>query len=291
MERELWTVLAVLAERLDGSNGRGLFRTSDIVAVYFWAVIHDRPIVWSIDPDNWPRILRPSWLPSQSTMSRRLRSAEVPQLMHAMEQQFLSLQVLACRWIQMIDGKPLPVGGNSKDGDARFGQGAGTMQRGYKLHAVWGSGPVPLAWGLAHMGASEKTMARQLIPTLPSGGYLLGDAEYDCTALYDLAGQAGYQLVAEKRWRGRTGLGHRRQSPYRLRSIELLKHPFGQTLYQTRKAIERCFGNCTSFAGGLSPLPAWVRRFPRVRNWVHAKLLVNATRICRNRWSQLLATA
>jgi len=31
------------------------------------------------------------------------------------------------------------------------------------------------------MNVSEKTMARRLIPTLPGGGYLLGDAEYDAT--------------------------------------------------------------------------------------------------------------
>jgi hypothetical protein len=39
----------------------------------------------------------------------------------------------------------------------------------------------------------------------------------------------------------------------------------------------------TSFAGGLGPLPAWVRRLPRVRTWVWAKLLINAVRIWRIR--------
>jgi hypothetical protein len=29
-------------------------------------------------------------------------------------------------------------------------------------------------------------------------------------------------------------------------------------------------------------LPPWVRRFPRVRNWVNAKLLINAARWFRN---------
>ena len=286
MERELWTALAFLAQKLDLFRWRGLFKTSDVVAVYFWAVIHDRPTAWAVKASNWPADLRP-WLPSQSTMSRRLRKPEVPQLLQAVEEQFLSLQLVACQWIRIIDGKPLPIGGNSKDRDARFGRGAGALQKGYKLHAIWG----PFAWGLAHMGTSEKTMARQLIPTLPQGGYLLGDSEYDCTPLYDLAAQAGHQLVAEKRWRGRTGLGHRRQSPHRLHSIELLKSEFGKSLYRARGAIERCFGNCTSFAGGMGPLPAWVRRFPRVRNWVHAKLLVNAARFCCRHRPELPALA
>jgi hypothetical protein len=290
MERELWTMLAFLAKKLDHFRWRGLFTTADIVVVYFWAVIHDRPTTWAVNPANWPPDLRP-WLPSQSTMSRRLRTPEVPQLLQLVEESFSSLQSVTCQWLRIIDGKPLSIGGNSKDGDARFGRGAGSLQKGYKLHAIWGSGPLPIAWGLAHMAVSEKTMARQLIPTLPSGGYLLGDSEYDCTPLYDLAAKAGYQLVAEKRWRGRTGLGHRPQSPHRLRSIELLKRPFGRALYQVRSAIERCFGNCTSFAGGMAPLPAWVRRFPRVRNWLHAKLLVNAARFSRNRWPEILANA
>lgn len=82
------------------------------------------------------------------------------------------------------------------------------------------------------------------------------------------------------------GKGHHYQSPQRLRCIELLrqdygKTDFGATLYQVRTAIERSFGNATVFAGGLGPLPAWVRRLHRVRIWVWAKLLINAVRILK----------
>ena len=45
-----------------------------------------------------------------------------------------------------------------------------------------------------------------------------------------------------------------------------------------RNAIERRFGAWVSFGGGLGPLPAWVRRFSRVRNWVQAKILVAGAR-------------
>jgi hypothetical protein len=58
----------------------------------------------------------------------------------------------------------------------------------------------------------------------------------------------------------------------------MLKEPFGRALYKQRRGIERCFGTWTSFGGGMAPLPAWVRRFPRVRNWVHAKLLIAGAR-------------
>ncbi len=46
-----------------------------------------------------------------------------------------------------------------------------------------------------------------------------------------------------------------------------------------RRQIERFFGNLTSFAGGLAPLPAWVRTLSRVERWVRAKLAFNAVRV------------
>ena len=48
-------------------------------------------------------------------------------------------------------------------------------------------------------------------------------------------------------------------------------------------SIERSFGNASAFAGGLAPLPAWVRGLARVRTWVWAKLIINAIRAQRLR--------
>jgi hypothetical protein len=42
MERELWIGLKNLASALDGEVPRGLYRTSEIVSVYWWAVIQWR---------------------------------------------------------------------------------------------------------------------------------------------------------------------------------------------------------------------------------------------------------
>jgi hypothetical protein len=80
-------------------------------------------------------------------------------------------------------------------------------------------------------------------------------------------------------WRANAGKGHRYQSPHRLRSIALSETAFGRALYGVRTQIERCFGNAVSFAGGLAPLPPWVRRHHRVHCWVAAKLLINGVRI------------
>jgi hypothetical protein len=279
MERELWKILYRLAQVLGKRWGEWLYSTPDILAVYFWAVLHDRPTSWAAAPKNWPDDLRPEWFPPQSTLSRRLRRPTTVELLTAVEEHLLALVTVSGCLVRIIDGKPLAVSNVSKDPDTGYGRGAGGNQKGYKLHAVWGTGPMPTAWGLAPMNVSEKTMARHLIPTLPGGGYLLGDSQHDANPLYNLASEAGLQLVATKtKDRGRGGLGHRRQSPGRLRSIELLATQFGRALSNYRNSIESRFGAWVSFGGGLGPLPAWVRRFSRVRNWVQAKILVSGAR-------------
>lgn len=279
MERELWKLLYRLACRFDNRFGQWRYSSVEIVVIYLWAVLHDRPLQWATDARQWPDDLRPAMLPSQSTLSRRLQTPEVVQLMLELEDQLRSLLVVRQVLFQVIDGKALAVSPISRDAEATFGRGSGGWQKGYKLHAIWGHGPLPVAWALSSLHVSEKVIARQLIEDLPGGGYLLGDAQYDVNPLYDRATQAGWQLVAKKtRGRGKGGLGHRRQSPGRLRSIALLQHEFGQMLYQERKQIERYFGTLTATGGGLAALPAWVRGFQRVRNWVHAKLLAHAAR-------------
>lgn len=279
MERELWRVLYLLVRKFDSGWGSWRYSMTDILGAYFWAVVHDRPTSWAADPRQWPDDLRPTLLPPQSTLSRRLRRPQIVELMTMVEQHLTAMLSLAVYLVKRIDGKPLPVSAVSKDPDTGYGRGAGAKQKGYKLHAVWTVGPMPIAWALTAMNASEKVMARHLIPTLPGGGYLLGDSQYDVNYLYDLASESGSQLVAKKtKDRGRGGLGHRRQSPGRLRSIELLKTQFGRALFNQRNAIESRFGTLTSTGGGLGPLPAWVRRFTRVRNWVQAKIIAAGVR-------------
>jgi hypothetical protein len=277
VERELWKLLYGMVVELGKPWGDWKFTAADIVLVYLWAAVHDRPMSWAVDKGNWPRDLCPLCLPSQATLSRRMRKSETQQLMTEMENIWLAAMNVSTMLIKTIDGKPLTVGGVTKDLDAGYGRGAGGMQKGYKLFAIWSSGPLPLAWALGPMNKSEKTMARELIPTLPGGGYLLGDTEYDSNRLHEMAEQQGHQLLTQKRQKHR-GVGHRKQNPSRLRSIELLKTSFGKSVYRFRRQIERNFGNLTSFGGGLICLPAWVRRFTRVRNWVQAKLLINAAR-------------
>jgi len=243
------------------------------VAVYLWAVLHDRPVSWACRPENWPTGLWKRKLPSQSTMSRRLRTTEVQHLLHCMERRLAAKP--SADWILAIDGKPLVLGSFSKDRDAATGRAGHVYAYGYKLHAVYGSRPVPVTWELAPLNVSEQTMARFTIPRLTGGGYLLGDSAFDSNPLYGLAASRGYQLVAPRQ-RPWTKLGHMPHHTARLRSIQLLQTDFGQTLYCQRTRIERQFGWLTNHSAALAPLPAWVRRIHRVRLWVQAKIVIHA---------------
>ncbi|MGL5095791.1 MAG: hypothetical protein ACRDD1_09395 [Planctomycetia bacterium] len=79
--------------------------------------------------------------------------------------------------------------------------------------------------------------------------------------------------------RAEGGLGRRKQTAGRLRSKELLENrsdPFGRTMYEARRAVERFFGNLTNWWAGLTHLPPWARGYRRVHRWVQAKLVVGA---------------
>ena len=146
---------------------------------------------------------------------------------------------------------------------------------------------MPDALAIATLNVCEKLMAARLIGRVEGGGYLLGDAHYDASWLFDYCHYRGHQLVCPRAKPG-TGEGHHYISPHRRRAIAMLEVPaavngFGQALYGHRTNIERDFSQLTCFGAGLGPLPSWVRRIWRVRNWVMGKLLINACRIRINR--------
>jgi hypothetical protein len=278
MERELWTPLYRLLRQVGAeiSQAGVTYQPGHIAAVLLWAALHDRPVSWACQRRHWPPDLRPARLPAPSTMSRRLDDVAVGLVLRGVEARLAATAEPALD--PAIDGKPLVVGGASKDPEAKAGRAARGMARGYKLHAVWGGRPVPEAWEVEPLNVCETVVARRLLARLGGGGYLLGDSRFDSSGLHDAAAARGYQLVAPGSCKA-TGRGHCYQSPHRRRCRDLLAGAFGRGLYDGRRAIERSFGNATSFGGGLGPLPAWVRRLHRVRRWVAAKLLINGARI------------
>ncbi len=280
MERELWPSLYRLLKETAKDFHQKYVQMQPwvLVAVMLWAALHDRPVSWACQRRHWSTTaLKPWRLPSPATMSRRIDGVAVGLLWRALERRLRDGGRPAL--VAFVDGKPLPIGGNGKDPDARFGRGAGCVAKGYKLHTVWSNRALPEAWEVTPLNVGEKEVAGRLIGRLGYGGYLLADGNYDASHLYDAAFARGYQLVSPCRKAKAPGSGKHYQSPHRLRGLAILRGGFGKALFRARTAIERSFGNATTFGGGLGPLPAWVRGLERVRTWVWAKLLINAVRI------------
>jgi hypothetical protein len=275
MERELWPPLyRTLRAVARGTHQKWVqYQPWEIAAVLLWAALHDRSVQWACRQQNWGTTrLRPRKIPSASTVSRR-----APRLVLAI---FLNRVAAKLKgkgkpaWELVVDGKPLPVGHCSKDPDAR-----GTrLGRGYKLHAIWGTDPLPEVWEVTAMRDYEGAVAERLLSQVRGTGFLYGDGNYEASRLYDAAAASGYQLLAPPDNRD-TGRGHRYQSEHRLASLRLFVDGLGWRLYRRRSSIERRFGNAGSFDGGMGPLPNRVRRQGRVERWVWCKLMINAARI------------
>ena len=279
MERELWPPLyrTIREVAKEFSQKYVSYQPWVLVTVFVWAALHDRPVSWACQARHWSTTkLRPARLPSHSTLSRRLDGLVVGAFLRAVEQRLRDRQQV--RLLALLDGKALAVSGVSKDPDAKPGRGAGGKAKGYKLHTLWANRALPEAWVVTPLNEAETKVAEHLLAQTPGAGYVLGDANYDANGVFDAAAAAGYQLVVAMP-HANAGRGHHYQSPSRQRCIDLVRGAFGRSLYKGRRQIERLYGNAVSFGGGLGPLPAWVRGQERVRTWVWAKLLINATRI------------
>jgi hypothetical protein len=292
MDGELWKVLYPVVEQESKNFARRFVHYSDaqILEVYLWAVLHDRPICWACKAQNWPVGQRPAQLPVPGTMSKRLGRLSVWLLLLAV---LRALQQTQPRHlVQTVDAKPLPIGGYSKDRGARWGRATAGLAKGYKLFGIVDGGGQRLeAWEVGPMNESELKVAGRLLPTLTQEGwqgYVLGDSLYDTNPLHRQIAAQHCQLLAPRK-KPRGGLGHRSHHASRLRALALLPTPFGQQLYALRTGIERYFGQATSFGGGLGPLPSWVRTPRRVTLWVGGKIVINAARLARHRPSPAAA--
>jgi hypothetical protein len=288
MELELWSETSAAISAIAGSwerHARDQHPAALIVRVYHWAVLHDRPISWACKPENWKPSVRPTTLPNQSTMSRRARRADFMRFLERVGERLNGKA--KPKPVKVIDGKPLELPNHSTDRDATWGRGVSRLSIGYKIHAVFSGNPMPDAVAITPLGICEKQMAARLIGRVQGYGYLLGDAHYDASWLFDFCHHHHHQLLCPRAKPG-TGEGHHYISPHRRRAIAMLEipkslSPFGTDLYARRTDIERDFSQLTCFGSGLSALPTWVRRIWRVRHWVMNKLLINAARIRINR--------
>lgn len=123
-------------------------------------------------------------------------------------------------------------------------------------------------------------MARELIRLTRPRGLLLADGKYDAGYLYETAARYGGQLLATPR-QGAGG-GHRRPNPHR-RIARYLWASHADWLRARRQAIDRFFGQHSSYGGGLAPLLAWVRTLPRVQRWVQGRVILYQVRLQHRR--------
>ena len=283
MERQLWKKIVMLINGMSKRGGNVFCSYSDavIVKTWLWAVLHDRPVSWACQRCNWPVCERRWQLPSASTMSRRLRSKRVRWLLNQIEERVLGSNV-GDNMVWMIDGKPLPISGHSKDRQAGYGRAVGGKAKGYKIHAIIGSDGSLAHWRLAPMNKDERVMAGRILKRTKIQGYLLADSNYDSNKLHQVCDKQGdLQLVSARRYGSGRGFGHRKQTMGRLRSVEILEHhtpDFGNQLINQRTQIERFFGNLTNWGGGLTHLPPWIRTYRRVKRWVQTKIIINAVK-------------
>jgi hypothetical protein len=253
------------------------FSDAVIIATLLWAVLNDRPISWACRPRNWPFYMRVRECPTPSTMSRRLRCGSVLALMRRLEAELRERPVPAVALI--IDAKPLPVGGYTRDRDAQSGRACGCFAKGYKLYLVIDENRCVHAWKVASMNVAEQRVAEELIPAAAAsaggGRWILGDKAYDSNRLHACAAQNGLSLLAPRLrpWE-RMNPG---QARGRYRAAAMLEPgtPLGTDLMRRRETIERFLGTLSVTGGGLSPLPGFVRGQQRVARWVGAKLLIS----------------
>lgn len=279
MSSQLWKTLywnIRMANRSIPQQGRRpVFADTLIVAMYLWAVGHDRPLCWAADRANYTGVFRPRQLPSRSQFCRRLKTARCQRLLEEVNTRLARVEKDANPAVRLLDGRAFPVGRHTTDSDAKIGYAGGYL-KGYKLHALATEDGRFTHFRITSLNENEKTLARELIAEAAPKGIVLADQGYDSGPLYDFAMQHGTLLFTPLL--RNAGGGHRPQSQTRLLAKRIWDHG-GELLYARRNAIERHLGQLSSFGGGLAPLPAWVRTLERVRRWITAKIVIYHARL------------
>jgi len=279
MEAQLFSILyRHLMSVAHPRRARVQFNDHIIVLVYLWSVLHDRPVTWACQIKHWPN---PPWcsLPSDTTMSRRLRTVGVLQLIERV--MLAAADLFPVTLSKPMDSKPLLVGAYSKDRDAKRGRLAdGQFARGYRLHVIT-HGRAVQTWTLGTMSDHDSIYASRLLKSVGGGGYIIADNAYDTNDLHLVAGVMNHQLIAPPRAVNKGVRDLTYNCPQRLHALDLLDHPlehcgihgdFGRDLYNQREAVESCFGELSMM--GLNYLPAWVRGPRRVALWTAGKILL-----------------
>lgn len=242
-----------------------------IARLYFWALLHDRPMTWSLQSVHYNRLFRPRKRPSISQLNRRIALPRFQALLQRVHDR-LTASARSAR-TYLIDGKALNVSPCSADRDAR----AGRIGRGYKLHAVvTRQGQIPM-FCVHPLNTHEMPVARVMLAAmgpLAPGTLVLADGNYDAHVLHKDVAALGGWLVTRPRGMATHPVTRRQMGPDRRRMIDLWRHHprLMHRVYRQRGHIERVFGHLGCTPGLLGPLPGFVRGLTRVRRWVGGKI-------------------
>lgn len=292
MDQQQWIVLRRVirsATRSFKPLPRAQYSDFLIVCLYFWAVLHDRPMTWAIQPVHYNRLFRPRKVPSISQLNRRIAADRFQSILLKTHQRLAG----DSRFKGLcIDGRALCVSPVSQDRDARWGHIPGGMGKGYKLHAIVSSdGNIPV-FSVMPLNVHEMPVARQMLAHLPHGpGDLLvmADGNYDAQVLHkDIARRGGF-LITRPRGRARHPVTRRQMGRSRRLLIDLWeRNPrLMSRVYRHRQGIERRLGNLTCIPGLLSHLPPFVRGLARARRWTGGKIcLYHAHRLAKQMLGQ-----
>jgi hypothetical protein len=287
MEQSQWSVVRHAIRQVSRSLTalpRAKYSDLLIACFYFWAVLHERPMTWAIDPAHHRACFRPRRTPSISQLNRRIASDRFQQLLQRVHERLAgdsSGKGLT------VDGHALLVGACSQDRDAKAGHAPGGMARGYKLHAITDSNQNIPVFSVAALNCHELPVAMVMLARLPfslQGTLVMADGNYDSHVLHKYIDHRGGFLITRPRGRAKHPVTLRQMGRARRHLLRLWTTcpKTVQAVYHYRKGIERCFGNLACIAGLLGNLPKWVRGLARVRRYVGAKVcLYHAHRIAK----------
>jgi hypothetical protein len=291
MEHLAWAEVLVAIKRASREVGKKYrlkcLRFGDwlIVAMYLWAVFHDRCQSWACDRSHYGAIFRPRKLPSVSQFNRRMNHPRILEILQRLHEDLAG--PLTTTALNYLDGKPLMVGVGSKDPDARRGHVLGGYAKGYKLHAwMTENRRIPL-WSVVSLNHHEVPIAKELVacvPQLSHRSLTLADQNYDSHDLHKLIDQHQGRLVVNPKGspdgkRDRSQL--RRMGPARreLLRVKAKTPSLLHLVHRQRINAEGILGNLCGYGGGLCGLPPWVRRLHRVRRWVGSKIILYHIRL------------
>ena len=256
-----------------------------IVAMFLWAVAHDRPSSWACHRGHYSSVFRPRKLPSVSQFNRRLNCPRTYQVLLRVHEELAG--TITATALSYLDGKPLTVGVASKDPEAARGHVMGGFAKGYKLHA-WMSEDrrIPL-WSVTALNVNEPHVAEVLVaqtPELSERALVLADQNYDTRDLHKQIHQNGGRLLVKPKGdssgkRHEVTLRQMGEARRELLRVRATRPDLIRMVHRHRIHAEGTFANLCGYGGGLVSLPPWVRRLHRVRRWVGGKIILYHARL------------